>query len=112
MCPSNDLPGERSRRAVVNAVLKVLAIAALAASAGAWAQAGAGAQAVPVAAAPAARPAGQEMVLPVRSQQVLAPGGAPVRVAVGDPSVADVRILAAASGRAPQVLVLGQRPGS
>ena len=51
-----------------------------------------------------------EIVLPARSQQTLPLSGAPSRIGIGDPDVADVKVLAGASG-APAVLIFGKKPG-
>jgi len=95
----------------LKAMKYVAAAMVLAGCAAAWGQptpASGRATAMPVSAPAQAR----EVVLAARSQQVLDVGGTPVRVAVGDPTVADVRVLSASSGSAPQVVVVGQRPGT
>lgn len=70
-----------------------------------------GAAAQPDAAA-AVSPAVQEIMLPVRGQQALPVRGVPQRVAVGDETVADVRVLAARGGQPAEVLLIGNKPGT
>lgn len=60
----------------------------------------------------AAAPAEQEIVLPVRGQQALPVQGLPQRVAVGDETVADVRVLPARGEAPAQVLIIGNKPGA
>ncbi|WP_255592970.1 type II and III secretion system protein family protein [Bordetella sp. BOR01] len=67
------------------------------------------AQPAPVAAAPAAV---QEISLPAKGQQLLPLPGTPTRIAVGDPDVADVKILPAAAGRPAAVMLIGKQAGT
>jgi pilus assembly protein CpaC len=53
-----------------------------------------------------------EIAVPLRGQYVLTPAGSPARIAVGDPQVADVKVLPPAAGRPGQVLVLGKKAGN
>jgi len=62
--------------------------------------------------APAAAAPAREIALPVRGQQELPLTGTPVRVAVGDPAVADIRILPPAANRGGVVLLVGRKPGT
>ncbi|MEI2415645.1 pilus assembly protein N-terminal domain-containing protein [Orrella sp. JC864] len=103
--------------------LGAIAIAAL--SVGLLGPAGAGAQERPVvravdgpaaaaAQAPAqaaAQAAVREIALPVRGEQTLDLRGTPVRVSVGDPEVADVRVLPPAANRGGAILLLARKPG-
>ena len=74
-------------------------------------------RAVPAAGSPqaqaSARPAAaREISLPVRGEQTLDIAGTPVRVSIGDPGVADVRVLPPASNRGGAVLLLARKPGT
>lgn len=69
---------------------------------------------------PAAPPAGaqqpaapriSELMVSVNGQQPLGLAGAPTRIAVGDPSVADVKVLTGTAG-AGEVLVYGRKAGT
>ncbi|WP_082621604.1 type II and III secretion system protein family protein [Bordetella sp. N] len=62
------------------------------------------------AAAPATAPV-EELAVPLRGQYPLPLTRSPSRIAVGDPEVADVKVLPPGPNRAGQVLVLGKRPG-
>ena len=114
-----DQRGSRVMGTVVDAWRKdgmaasLLALAAIACAPAAGGAQAASARAPAAPAAPAASAAQPpELVLPVRSQQLLPLEGAPVRVAVGDPEVADVRILPGSAGGPAQVLVVAGRPGA
>jgi len=61
---------------------------------------------------PAVKAPTGEIALPVHGQQELPLSGTPVRVAVGDPAVADIRILPPAVNRGGVVLLVGKAPGT
>lgn len=68
--------------------------------------------AVPAAAADAPAPV-RDLALAVKGQQtLLLDGAAPSRIAIGDPDVADVRILPASGKRAGSLLIYGKKPGT
>ncbi|WP_376999017.1 pilus assembly protein N-terminal domain-containing protein, partial [Bordetella pertussis] len=71
--------------------------------------------AAPLAAQPAA-PAGaaqaRELLLEVKGQQPLRLDAAPSRVAIADPQVADVKVLAPGVGRPGEVLLIGRQAGT
>lgn len=50
--------------------------------------------------------------VPVRGNVPLTLPGAPARIAVGDPEVADVQVLSGEGGRAGSVLIVGKKPGA
>ncbi len=54
----------------------------------------------------------RDVALPLNGQQFLALSGTPTRIAVGDPEVADIRILPAAGGRPASVLLVGKKVGT
>lgn len=54
----------------------------------------------------------QDLQLPINGQLPLPLSGTPTRVAVADPAVADVKVLAPGSGRPGSVLLLGRKMGS
>ncbi len=63
-------------------------------------------------AAPANAPV-RDLALAVKGQQTLTPdGGAPTRIAIGDPDVADVKVLPASGKRPGSVLLYGKKPGT
>jgi len=72
---------------------------------------------VPPAHAAPETPAGQaadaarSITVPLRGQQLLALQGAPLRVAIADPAVADAKVLARPGGRG-ELMLLGKAPGS
>ena len=59
----------------------------------------------------AVAPAG-DIAVAVKGQQTLMLGGAPSRIAIGDPEVADVKVLPASGKRAASVLVYGKKAGT
>jgi len=68
--------------------------------------------ATPAAAAKAPAPV-RDLVLAVKGQQtLLLDGGAPSRIAIGDPDVADVKVLPPAGKRAGSLLIYGKKPGT
>ncbi|OWT77547.1 MULTISPECIES: type II and III secretion system protein family protein [unclassified Achromobacter] len=62
--------------------------------------------------APAVGAPAEELAVPVRGQYALPLGASPARIAVGDPDVADVKVLPPGPNRAGQVLVLGKKAGT
>ncbi len=78
----------------------------------AWAQSRPVVRAVDAQAQAAAPAAPQEISLPVRGEQPLTLSGTPVRVSVGDPAVADVRVLPPGNNRGGAILLLARKPGT
>jgi len=62
-------------------------------------------------AAGASAPA-RDIAVAVKGQQALMLDGAPVRIAIGDPDVADVKVLAASGKRQASVLLYGKKAGT
>jgi pilus assembly protein CpaC len=56
--------------------------------------------------------AASEVFLPLKGQHLLPLQGRPTRIAVGDPDVADVKILPASAGRPAAVMLIGKQPGT
>jgi pilus assembly protein CpaC len=55
----------------------------------------------------------RDISMAVKGQQTLMlDGGAPTRIAIGDPDVADVKVLPASGKRAGSVLLYGKKPGT
>ncbi|MDF8361148.1 type II and III secretion system protein family protein [Achromobacter anxifer] len=55
----------------------------------------------------------RDLALAVKGQQTLTlDGGAPTRIAIGDPDVADVKVLPASGKRPGSVLLYGKKPGT
>jgi pilus assembly protein CpaC len=52
-----------------------------------------------------------DLSVAVRGQYVLSLNSVPTRIAVGDPTVADIKLLSAGAGRPGQVMVIGKKPG-
>ena len=111
----NRIPTGKSWAA--GALLAACALACGAVQAQSRAPAAAGASPAPVA-APANAPsasagqAAREIVLAVRGQQPLPLSAAPTRVAVGDPEVADVKVLPPGVNRPGEVMLIGRRAGT
>ncbi|MGE8639927.1 MAG: type II and III secretion system protein family protein [Achromobacter sp.] len=74
---------------------------------------GAAARAQTAAAGPNAPAPARDLALAVKGQQTLLLDGAvPARIAIGDPDVADVKVLPASGKRAGSILVYGKKPGT
>ncbi|MVW79775.1 type II and III secretion system protein family protein [Bordetella sp. 02P26C-1] len=56
--------------------------------------------------------ASNDIAVPLKGQHLLPLQGRPTRIAVADPSVADVKILPASAGRPAAVLLIGKQPGT
>ncbi len=81
-------------------------------SAAAMTHAGLG-QAQSAAPAAGANAPARDISMAVKGQQTLMlDGGAPTRIAIGDPDVADVKVLPASGKRAGSVLIYGKKPGT
>src|SRR3546814_13245417 len=59
-----------------------------------------------------ARAPSQIVTMTVHDQRVMRLSGTPTRVAVGNPKVADIKILSSGSGAAGQVLLVANTPGT
>ncbi|OZI32386.1 type II secretion system protein [Bordetella genomosp. 10] len=74
-------------------------------------QGGVASRSAPAPRAAAAIAPAEELAVPLRGQYALPLTRSPSRIAVGDPEVADVKVLPPGPNRAGQVLVLGRKPG-
>ncbi len=54
----------------------------------------------------------RDIAVAVKGQQTLMLDGAPARIAIGDPEVADVKVLAASGKRQASLLLYGKKPGT
>lgn len=61
---------------------------------------------------PGAGAPARDIAVAVRGQQTLMLEGAPARIAIGDPEVADVKVLAASGKRQASLLLYGKKPGT
>lgn len=61
---------------------------------------------------PGASAPARDIAVAVRGQQTLMLDGAPARIAIGDPEVADVKVLAASGKRQASLLLYGKKPGT
>lgn len=62
--------------------------------------------------APGASAPARDIVVGVKGQQALLLDGAPARIAIGDPDVADVKVLPASGRRPASLLLYGRKPGT
>lgn len=61
---------------------------------------------------PGASAPARDIAVAVKGQQTLMLDGAPARIAIGDPEVADVKVLAASGKRQASLLLYGKKPGT
>lgn len=61
---------------------------------------------------PGASAPARDIAVAVKGQQTLMLEGAPARIAIGDPEVADVKVLAASGKRQASLLLYGKKPGT
>lgn len=61
---------------------------------------------------PGAGAPARDIAVAVRGQQTLMLEGAPARIAIGDPEVADVKVLVASGKRQASLLLYGKKPGT
>lgn len=102
-------PVQTGKQWTAGVVLAAWALAAAPAHAQAQSQPAAAASA---AKAPAARPPAREVTVVVRGQEPLPLTATPTRVAVGDPQVADVKVLPPGPSRPGAVMLLGRAAGT
>lgn len=62
--------------------------------------------------APGAPAPARDIAVAVKGQQTLMLDGAPARIAIGDPDVADVKVLPASGKRQASLLLYGKKPGT
>lgn len=61
---------------------------------------------------PGASAPARDIAVAVKGQQTLMLDGAPARIAIGDPEVADIKVLAASGKRQASLLLYGKKPGT